>query len=132
MSRRQDTTGFCAPFHIRYKPLTTEHTSVILSVTTSPKQGAKRRVLHKVATVASASTFLVFLYSLWHILFRGLGPLSKHIWVLFFLKASGNCCSRSWEKTSTCSTKYLEKSWYKCECKLGSTRQGKRAYCSSS
>lgn len=42
-------------------------------------------------------------------------------------KASDNCCSRSSEKTSTCSTKCLEESWYKCERKLGSTRESKRA-----
>lgn len=108
------------------------NSAVILSAVTSPKQGAKRGILHKVATIASAPTFLVFFYSLWYILCRGLCPLSKQIWVPFFLKASDNCCSRSCEKTSTCLTKYLEKCWYKCKCKLRSTRQQKRAYCSSS
>lgn len=59
-------------------------------------------------------------------LLSGLCSLSKQTGVPFFLKASDNCCTKSWEKKSSCSVNDLEKYWYRPECKLDSSRQGKK------
>lgn len=111
------TTGFCAPPSIRYKPLSTDHTAVIPCVMTCPKQGAKR--------------VLQWLPQLQHF------HCSSTAFGIYYLEDLGSTFPDRFrqllqhllKKTSTCSTKYLEKSWYKHEYKLGNT---KRAYCGSS